>query len=115
MPAAIEQARVAANVVAGENDKYMGTIGLNTLKVGGIFLTSIGEVHPKEGDVDVAFSHGQVYKKIMLRNDKPVGAIWLGEVAKAKALSDLIRREQKLSKEDAKKIAAGELNPSSII
>jgi len=45
IPAAFEQARIAAHNMLGLDMPYAGTVPANTLKVAGLHVTSVGEVH----------------------------------------------------------------------
>lgn len=93
---AIEQARVAAaNMVGGRVVRYAGTIPSHTLKVMGIDLTSIGVTIPTEaGYTEVRHSDAVagVYRKLVLRDGKLVGAILLGDRKAVLPVSRLIQR-----------------------
>ncbi|MGB9722673.1 MAG: NAD(P)/FAD-dependent oxidoreductase [Chloroflexia bacterium] len=82
LPAAWEQARAAAQNMAGRETLYTGTVPSTTLKVVGVDLTSIGEVQPEgEGFVELRRSEPEAgrYVKLVLRDGRLVGAILLGE------------------------------------
>jgi NAD(P)H-nitrite reductase large subunit len=78
-----EQARVLADVVTGSKPDacYAGSRLATTLKVMGIDLTSMGEVNGAGPDTEV-ISHSDpsqgTYKKLVLRENKLVGAVLLG-------------------------------------
>ena len=78
-----EQARVLADVLTGAKPDaaYTGSRLGTTLKVMGVDLTSMGEVNACGADCEVV-SHLDpakgVYKKLVLRDRKLVGAILLG-------------------------------------
>jgi len=81
IPAAFNQARMAAFNVSGEKRKYEGTILSNTLKVVGIDLTSIGLVNPEEGSFEelrTEKAEEGIYKKVVIQDGTVVGAIWMG-------------------------------------
>ena len=67
-----------------------------TLKVTGIGLTSMGEVNPK-GDGFHELRHTDaaagVYKKLVIRDGRVVGAIVLGDRSNVRAISQLIERK----------------------
>ncbi|MCK4961959.1 MAG: NAD(P)/FAD-dependent oxidoreductase [Anaerolineales bacterium] len=94
IPAAIDQARVAAaNMVTSGSATYTGTIPATTLKIAGIDLTSLGEA-TVTGDefailrkVDAA---GSVYRRLTLRDGKVVGAILLGDTQSVRPVKQLI-------------------------
>lgn len=81
IPAAFNQARLAAFNISGEKKKYEGTIPSNTLKVVGIDLTSIGLVNPEEGSFEELRAEKEeegIYKKVVIQDGTVVGAIWMG-------------------------------------
>ncbi len=81
IPASFNQARTAAYKIAGHEKKYTGTVLLNTLKVVGLDVTSIGLVTPEEGTTDEfrkIIEEEGIYKKIVIQNGKLIGAIWMG-------------------------------------
>ncbi|MFQ5721231.1 MAG: NAD(P)/FAD-dependent oxidoreductase [Candidatus Aminicenantales bacterium] len=93
IPASFEQARIAAANILGQRKKYKGTIPANSLKVAGIQLTSLGEVTPEEKgfeEIRVEDREKGIYKKIVLRQDILVGAIWMGTKKGADELARLI-------------------------
>jgi NAD(P)H-nitrite reductase large subunit len=112
---AIEQAKIAAASIAGEELRYNGTVRLNTLKVVGVFLTSLGDIQAKDNsDIEYSETHDGVYKKLVLRNGKLVGAIWLGEMAKTKVLAELIEKGISLQNY-AEQIVKGELDLAELL
>jgi nitrite reductase (NADH) large subunit len=102
IPAALEQAKVAALNIVGQEASYRGTVPSNTLKVSGLDLFSAGEVNPQAQDggykelrlVDEA--HG-TYKKLVFKEGRLVGAILLGTRKNAAQLARLIASGQDLS------------------
>jgi nitrite reductase (NADH) large subunit len=94
IPACLEQAKVAALNMLGEGVAYEGTIPSNTLQVVGIDCTSIGVIHPPEDEGYQEFrkAEGGVYKKLVLKDGRLVGAILLGNRKDVVPISQLIRR-----------------------
>src|SRR5262249_7336261 len=78
-----EQARVLADVLTDKNQQatYVGSRLATTLKVMGIDLVSMGEVNGSGADTEV-ISHSDpaagTYKKLVVRDNKLVGAVLLG-------------------------------------
>jgi nitrite reductase (NADH) large subunit len=78
-----EQARVLADVLTEKNQRaaYQGSRLATTLKVMGIDLVSMGEVNGSGPDTEV-ISHSDpaqgTYKKLVVRDNKLVGAVLLG-------------------------------------
>jgi len=93
IPAAEEQARIAAMNMLGKEQVYKGTIPSNTLKIVGIDLTSMGLVIPEEPryeEIKKIDGEKGVYKKIVLDHGKIVGAIFLGDTKGATTLRILM-------------------------
>lgn len=79
-----DQARVLADHLseAKLDAKYEGSKLATTLKVMGIDLTSMGDIHGQDADCEVVSrldSARGVYKKFVLKDNQLVGAILLGE------------------------------------
>ena len=93
IPAAFEQARTAAHGLTGRQKPYAGTVPLNTLKVAGLYLTSVGEIDAL-GEGAEAFVRSVpetgLYKKIVLRDGRLVGGIWMGTKNGAAEISRLV-------------------------
>ncbi len=91
IPASFDQARAAASNMLGVAKRYEGTIPSNTLKVVGIFLTSVGLVNPEGSGYEmIAKEDGAagIYKKLVLKDGLLEGAIWMGT---KKGASDIVR------------------------
>jgi nitrite reductase (NADH) large subunit len=95
IPASFEQARTAAYNILGQEKKYEGTIPSNTLKVVGLYVTSVGMTNPESAgfkEVRKFKKEEGIYKKIVLQDGALVGAIWMGtkkgvnEITRAVAL-----------------------------
>jgi len=79
-----EQAKVAANHLAQFGiGRYLGSLTSTKLKVTGIDLFSAGEFMGGEGTEEIVMSDpfGGVYKKLVIRNDRLVGACLYGDTA----------------------------------
>ncbi len=101
IPAALEQARVAAaNMLGREQAEYRGTVSSSTLQVVGVDCTSIGIVHPPEGEGYQEFRklEADVYKKLVLKDGRLVGAILLGDRKDVAPISRLIRKDADVSR-----------------
>jgi len=93
IPVAIAQARVAAAQINGDRDtRYEPQVPSTTLKVSGIDLTSLGEVHPEGEELTLRKVDPDqgVYKKLVIDGGRIVGAIVLGDRKMAREVSQLI-------------------------
>jgi nitrite reductase (NADH) large subunit len=95
IPASFEQARAAAYNMLGQEKPYEGTTPFNTLKVAGIYVTSIGIVNPEAGateELRIARPEAGIYKKVVLQNGRLAGAIWMGTKKGATEISRAVGR-----------------------
>ena len=101
IPAAFNQARMAAFNVSGEKKKYEGTILSNTLKVVGIDLTSVGLVNPEEGSFEELRTEKEeegIYKKVIIQNGTVAGAIWVGTKKGVDQINRIISQKANVEK-----------------
>jgi nitrite reductase (NADH) large subunit len=93
IPASFEQARAAAHNMLGMDMPYSGTVPSNTLKVAGLYVTSAGEVNPEARGYEVlvrSVPEDGLYKKIVLKEGRLVGAIWMGTKKGASEIGRLV-------------------------
>jgi nitrite reductase (NADH) large subunit len=89
-----EQAKVAANHLAQFGiGRYTGSLTSTKLKVTGIDLFSAGEFQGGEGTEEIVMSDpfGGVYKKLVLKDDKLVGACLYGDTVDGSYYFKLLR------------------------
>ena len=79
-PVAVDQARIAAINSLGANQTFLATHTAMTLKVPGIELMAIGDVHSGNDDADteICLLDNDKYRKLVLRRHRIVGAILVG-------------------------------------
>ncbi|MHA2203435.1 MAG: NAD(P)/FAD-dependent oxidoreductase [Candidatus Hodarchaeales archaeon] len=81
IPTAIDQAKIAAVNILGDEVPYTGTMPWTTLKVAGISLTSFGEVTTGPGiqeECVVIDQNKGIYRKLFFKNDILQGSILIG-------------------------------------
>jgi len=78
-PAAAEQGSACGRAIAGKGPPYNGTVMAAKLKVAGINLASAGKTEAGEGEKELTEKSGEVYKKLVVKNDVIKGAILLGD------------------------------------
>ena len=89
-----EQAKVAANHLAQFGiGRYQGSLTSTKLKVTGIDLFSAGDFQGGEGTEEIVMSdpYGGVYKKLVIRDDKLVGACLYGDTVDGSWYFKLLR------------------------
>jgi nitrite reductase (NADH) large subunit len=119
IPPAMKQAEVAAaNMISPGSETYSGTLPMTTLEVVGARVTSLGEYNPsKEEDyssVRYADQDEGIYRKLVLRNDRIVGAIFLNDPQRAVLARQLIDRETTVSK-DLERLVHDEFDLGSLL
>lgn len=101
IPASFDQARVAASNILGQKKNYVDTVPSNTLKVVGLYVTSIGQVNPEEGTLEeIRFEDREkgIYKKIVYQEGIVVGAIWMGTKKGVDGINRLISQKVNVEK-----------------
>ena len=98
-PIAVEQGKIVAANIAGQNLKYDGSIGMNSVEFFGLPVISMGITKPKEGLEELVSSddRSKVYKKLLIKENLIVGAILLGKINNAGVFLNLIREKIDIS------------------
>lgn len=96
-----EQAQVLAKRLLGlDDERYEGSIVGTQLKVSGIDLFSAGEIY-EDATTKAIKIHNEwsgEYKKILIRDEKIVGAVLYGDVKDGSKLFRMIKEKQHVSK-----------------
>ena len=107
-----EQAKVAANHLAQFGiGRYLGSLTSTKLKVTGIDLFSAGEFMGGEGTEEIVMSDpfGGVYKKLVIKNDKLIGACLYGDTVDGSWYFKLLRSGRSVN-DIREKLMFGESN-----
>lgn len=90
---AYEQARVLARRLAGEHISYPGSVPATNLKVAGVNVFSAGDFLGAPGTEQIVLCDPGLgsYKKLVLADDRLVGAVLFGDTADGPWYLDLIR------------------------
>jgi len=109
VPAAREQGQVAAaNMVEPGSARYRGTMVQNRLKVAGVDLLCLGDTQPQggPGEEHRHLDQGRgVYRKLVVRQGRLVGAILLGDLSGEGEIRELIATGEPIS--DPRRLLAG--------
>ncbi|NLV74721.1 MAG: NAD(P)/FAD-dependent oxidoreductase [Chloroflexi bacterium] len=100
IPVALAQAKIAVGAVFGDSTIYIPIVPSTTLKVTGIDLVSMGDIHAASDDireVRVTDSAAGIYKKLVIRNGVVIGAILLGDLRQARTAAALIEKKLDVS------------------
>lgn len=90
---AYEQARILAARLAGRDDEYAGSIVSTNLKVSGVNVFSAGDFLGRPGSETIVWSDASMgmYKKLVVADDRLVGAVLVGDTSAALWYLELIR------------------------
>ena len=97
-PCAVEQGRLAGSNIVGENVQYAGSLGMNSIEFFGLPLISMG-IFDGEGETMSYLDKGKgIYKKIVIRQGRLIGAVFVGSIAKSGLYLRLIKEKADISK-----------------
>ncbi|MFA4889598.1 MAG: FAD-dependent oxidoreductase [Candidatus Omnitrophota bacterium] len=96
-PVAVEQGKIAGGNMAGDGQKYGGSIGMNSLEFFGLPVISLGIYKAKGGDssfeeLKLSNLKENLYKKIILKSGVIVGAVLVGDIKNSGLYLSLIRQ-----------------------
>lgn len=96
---AYEHARVLAARLAGAEAGYGGSVVSTNLKVSGVRVFSAGDFLGQDGANSIVCKDPRmgVYRKLVIRNDRLVGAILMGDTSGALDFLELIRGGEDIS------------------
>ncbi|MFA4842551.1 MAG: FAD-dependent oxidoreductase [Candidatus Omnitrophota bacterium] len=93
-PIAVEQGKLAGANISGEKLQYEGSVGMNSIQFFGLPIVSLGLYKIKEGEAkleDAKLSSGEVYKRLIFRDNILIGAILIGDIKDSGLYLKLIR------------------------
>jgi NAD(P)H-nitrite reductase large subunit len=99
-PLAVRQGRIAGYNMAGVDRQYDGSLQMNAIELCGIPTVSVGETRSIEkGDrvLEQFDENRRIYKKVILRGNRIVGAIFVGEIGRAGIYTGLIKDEAEVT------------------
>lgn len=97
-----KQGQVAGENMTGKDSEYDDVSCVSSTQVCGVDLVSIGVSNPLNGGYNIMrgnYPHPEidVYKKLVLKNDAVVGALFVGNVLEAGEITKVIRNKIKYS------------------
>ncbi len=89
-----ESAKVLADRLSGGQGEYQGSVTATKLKVTGVNLFSAGDFAdaPDRQEIVLRDAAAGIYKRLVLKEDKIVGAVLYGDVADGPWYFDMLRR-----------------------
>ncbi|MDP2939314.1 MAG: FAD-dependent oxidoreductase [Candidatus Omnitrophota bacterium] len=115
-PVAVEQGKVVGSNISGQNLKYDGSIGMNSVEFFGLPVISLGITRSKEPleELTRQDAKNQTYKKLLIRNNLLVGAILFGRINNSGVFLNLIREKIDISRIKDKLLNPGFAYPHTI-
>jgi nitrite reductase (NADH) large subunit len=94
-----EMCRALAHGLAGRPSGYRGSVTSTKLKVAGLDVFSAGDFSGGEGSEDIVLRDAArgIYKRVVLREDRIVGAVLYGDTADGGWYFDLLRKGEDVS------------------
>jgi len=97
-PPAVEQGEIAGLNMAGKKKAYDGSLSMNSVDFFGLASISIGITKPKEEGYEVLVKTGNnLYKKLVLKDNRIVGMVLVGDVKIAGVVNALIKSKADVS------------------
>jgi NAD(P)H-nitrite reductase large subunit len=92
-PSAYLQGQVAGANMAGAEESFRGSVAMNSIQVCGLPTISVGLTDPAQAEEVLEYNSpdGQNYRKLFLRGDRIIGAVFVGEIDRAGIITGLIR------------------------
>jgi nitrite reductase (NADH) large subunit len=95
----LEQATVAAHIVAGGTARYVGSVANTKLKVLGLDVYSLGSVMGRDRDDGEYVWHSRdqnIYRKLVVRRGRCVGVISIGRWPALPRVQDFVNRRRRV-------------------
>ena len=94
-----DMCRALADSQTGNPTGYTGSVTSTKLKVSGIDLFSAGDFSGGEGCEDIVLRDATrgVYKRVVVRDDRVIGAVLYGDTADGSWYFDLLKKEEDIS------------------
>lgn len=90
-PVAVAQGRVAGYNMAGRNVRYPGSIPMNSVEIAGVPTVSVGHSNVEGEEYEIfTYEDGRTYKKVVIKDNKLVGAIFVNDIDRAGIYTGLI-------------------------
>ena len=97
-PVAVAQGRVAGYNMAGRTVRYPGGIPMNSVELAGIPTISVGHSNVEDDGYEIlTFEEGNTYKKMVLKDNRLIGAILVNDIDRAGIYTGLILQKLDVS------------------
>ncbi len=99
-PNAYKQGSIAGYNMSGVDKEYRGSFAMNSVELCGIPTISVGITDPKQDGYEIIRESNPArrqYKKIVLKDNRIVGAIFINDIERAGIITGLIKDEVEVS------------------
>ncbi|HCZ07430.1 MAG TPA: NAD(P)/FAD-dependent oxidoreductase [Thermotogae bacterium] len=99
-PVAFSEGEVAGYNMAGERVSYQGGIPMNSVEIAGVATISVGNTSAEVENVEILEYESDkrsVYKKLVIKDGKLVGAVFVGDIDRAGIYTGLILQKVDVS------------------
>jgi NAD(P)H-nitrite reductase large subunit len=92
-PSAFLQGQVAGANMAGADESFDGSVAMNSIQVCGLPTISVGLTDPAQADEILEYNSpdSHAYRRLFLRGDRIIGAVFVGDIDRAGIITGLIR------------------------
>jgi NAD(P)H-nitrite reductase large subunit len=93
LPTASRQGFIAGCNMAGQERAYEGGLAMNAVDICGLPTISVGQTDPDDDDCEILTANGKegVYKKVVLKDNRIIGMIFIGQIDRAGIMTGLIK------------------------
>jgi NAD(P)H-nitrite reductase large subunit len=99
-PNAYKQGSIAGYNMSGADREYRGSFAMNSVELCGVPTISVGITDPKQDGYEIIRESNPArkqYKKIVLKDNRIVGAIFINDIDRAGIITGLIKDEVEVS------------------
>jgi len=98
-PHAVDQGKIAGANIVGENIKYAGSLGLNSLDFFDLPVVSMGIYKQTDNHEVLAKTYpaDELYKKLVIEGNRLVGAVLVGNINQSGVFLELIKQKSDIS------------------
>ena len=92
-PSAFLQGQVAGANMAGAEQSFDGSVAMNSIQVCGLPTISVGLTDPDKAEEILEYNSpdSHAYRRLFLRGDRIIGAVFVGDIDRAGIITGLIR------------------------
>ncbi|MGM0409975.1 MAG: NAD(P)/FAD-dependent oxidoreductase [Bacillota bacterium] len=99
-PVAVEQGKIAAYNILGNKKKYKGSLTMNVIDLYGLEIGTTGITQPPDNDKYqvITIDKKDYFKKFIIKENKIVGAIFIGDLKEGGLIRSIIRNKININK-----------------